>query len=308
MSLRAALTADWPLKLTSVGLSVLLWLFASSEESASGLLQVELRVQPPPGRAVVRPLEPLRATAVGSRRELLRLSRDNLFFTRILPDTLTADSVRLEIDPSDVVLPGNANVRIQDLEPRQVTVELNPVTQRIVPVRPVVRIQSDSGFELVGGIAVVPGEVRLAGPRDQVAAIDSVRTVVLEIASADGPTEERVMVDTSDFGPVRVYPSRVTLNLNVQAISERTLWPVPVQVPSAMAASFKLDRDTVTVRVRGLRSRLAALTPDSVAVTVEPAARSGALPPRAALRVLLPAGLTGKATPDSVSFRRAERG
>ena len=308
MSLRAALTADWPLKLTSVGLSVLLWLFASSEEPASGLLQVELRVQPPPGRAVVRPLEPLRATAVGSRRELLRLSRDNLFFTRILPDTLTADSVRLEIDPSDVVLPGNANVRIQDLEPRQVTVELNPVTQRIVPVRPVVRIQSDSGFELVGGIAVVPGEVRLAGPRDQVAAIDSVRTVVLEIASADGPTEERVMVDTSDFGPVRVYPSRVTLNLNVQAISERTLWPVPVQVPSAMAASFKLDRDTVTVRVRGLRSRLAALTPDSIAVTVEPGARSGALPPRAALRVLLPAGLTGKATPDSVSFRRAERG
>lgn len=308
MSLRAALTADWPLKLTSVGLSVLLWLFASSEEPASGLLQVELRVQPPPGRAVVRPLEPLRATAVGSRRELLRLSRDNLFFTRILPDTLTADSVRLEIDPSDVVLPGNANVRIQDLEPRQVTVELNPVTQRIVPVRPVVRIQSDSGFELVGGIAVAPGEVRLAGPRDQVAAIDSVRTVVLEIASADGPTEERVMVDTSDFGPVRVYPSRVTLNLNVQAISERTLWPVPVQVPSAMAASFKLDRDTVTVRVRGLRSRLAALTPDSIAVTVEPGARSGALPPRAALRVLLPAGLTGKATPDSVSFRRAERG
>jgi YbbR-like protein len=308
VSLRAALTADWPLKLTSVGLSVLLWLFASSEEPASGLLQVELRVQPPPGRAVVRPLEPLRATAVGSRRELLRLSRDNLFFTRILPDTLTADSVRLEIDPSDVVLPGNANVRIQDLEPRQVTVELNPVTQRIVPVRPVVRIQSDSGFELVGGIAVVPGEVRLAGPRDQVAAIDSVRTIVLEIASADGPTEERVMVDTSDFGPVRVYPSRVTLNLNVQAISERTLWPVPVQVPSAMAASFKLDRDTVTVRVRGLRSRLAALTPDSIAVTVERAATSGALPPRAALRVLLPAGLTGKATPDSVSFRRTERG
>jgi len=308
VSLRAALIADWPLKLTSVALSVLLWLFASSEQPASGLLQVELRVQPPPGRAVVRPLEPLHATAVGSRRELLRLSRDNLFFTRILPDTLTADSVKLDIDPSDVVLPGNANVRIQDLEPRQVTVELNPISQRTVPVRPAVRIQSDSGFELVGGIAVVPGEVRLAGPRERVAGLDSVRTVALEIASADGPTEERVMIDTTGFGPVRVFPSRVTLTLNVQAIAERTLWPVPVQLPSALAGSLRPDRDTVTVRVRGPRSRLGALTPDSVAVTVEPAVRAGAPPPRAALRVLLPAGLTGKATPDSVSFRRVERG
>jgi hypothetical protein len=306
--LPTALTADWPLKLTAVALSVLLWLFASSEEPASGLLQVELRVQPPPGRAVLHPLEPLHATAVGSRRELLRLSRDNLFFTRILPDTLTADSVRLDIDPSDVVLPGNANVRIQDVEPRQVTVELNAISQRTVPVRPVVRIQSDSGFELVGGIAVVPGEVRLAGPRDGVAALDSVRTVPLEIASADGPTEERVMVDTSGFGSVRVFPSRVTLTLNVQAISERTLWPVPVQLPSALAASLKLDRDTVTVRVRGPRYRLAHLTPDSVTVTLAAGPINGATPVRVALRVMVPAGLTGKTTPDSVSCHRTERG
>jgi hypothetical protein len=304
--LPTALTADWPLKLTAVALSVLLWLVASSEEPASGLLQVELRVQPPPGRAVVRPLAPLHATAVGSRRELLRLSRDNLFFTRILPDTLTADSVRLDIDPSDVVLPGNPNVRIQDLEPRQVTVELNPVSQRSVPVRPVVRIQSDSGFELVGGIAVVPGEVRLAGPRDGVAAIDSVTTLPLEIASADGPTEERVMVDTTGFGPVRVFPNRVTLTLNVQAIAERTLWPVPVQLPSASA--LKLDHDTVTVRIRGPRYRLAQLTPDSVTVTLGAGAVVGTTPTRVALRVLVPAGLTAKTTPDSVSCRRTEHG
>jgi hypothetical protein len=308
VSIRAALIADWPLKLTAVALSVLLWLVASSEQPASGLLRVELRVQPPPGRAVVQPLEPLRATAVGSRRELLRLSRDNLFFTRILSDTLTADSVRLDIDPSDVVLPGDADVRIQDVEPRQVMVELNPVTQRMVPVRPVVRIQSDSGFELVGGVAVMPGDVRLAGPRDRVAALDSVRTLPLQITSADGPTEERVMLDTAGFGAVRVFPSRVTVNLNVQAIGERTLWPVPVQLPSALAVLLKPDRDTVTVRVRGPRTRLGALTPDSVAVTVDPAATIGASPSRAALRVLLPSGLTGRPIPDSVTLRRGARG
>lgn len=308
MSIRAALITDWPLKLTSVALSVLLWLFASSEQPASALLRVELRVQPPPGRAVMRPLEPLRATAVGTRRELLRLSRDNLFFTRILPDTLTADSTRLDIDPSDIVLPGDANVRIQDVEPKQVTVELNPVTQRIVPVRPLVRIQSDSGFELVGGVAVVPGQVRIAGPRDRVAAVDSVQTIPLEVTSADGPTEERVMVDTTELGTVRVFPTRVTLSLNVQAIGERTIWPVPIQLPAALAALLRPDRDTVSVRVRGPRNRLGTLTPESVTVTLDPAAMVRTPPSRAALRVLLPSGLTGKITPDSVTLRRGERG
>ena len=114
------------------------------------------------------------------------------------------------------------------------------------------------------------------------------------------------MVDTTGFGPVRVFPSRVTVSLNVQAIGERTLWPVPVQIPSAL--NLRPDRDTVTVRVRGPLARLTALTPDSVAVTVGPLG-PGAPPRRAALRVLVPPGFSGKATPDSVTLaRRGDRG
>ncbi len=306
MTLRAALTADWPLKLTSLALSVLLWLVASSEEPASGLLRVELKVQPPAGRAVVRDPGLLRATVVGPRGDLIRLSRDNLVLTRILPDSLTADSVSLTIDPSDLVFPGNTSVRVQDVEPRQVAVELDPVAQRTVPVHPVVRVQSQSGFEIVGGVAVMPGEVRIAGPSDRVSAIDSAFTVPLELTHANGPSEERLMVDTTGFGPVRVFPSRVTVSLNVQAVGERTLWPVPVQVPSALL--LRPDRDTVTVRVRGPRARLARLTPDSVAVTLGPAGPGG-LPGRVGLRVIVPPGLSGKATPDSVTLaHRGERG
>jgi hypothetical protein len=299
VTLRAALTADWPLKLTALALSVLLWLIASSEEPASGLLTVELRVQPPAGRTVVRDPGRVRATVVGRRRDLLRLSHDNLVLTRILPDSLTADTASLTIDPADLVFPRATGIRVQDVEPRSVAVELNPVAQRTVPIRPVVRVQSQSGFELVGGVAVVPGEVRLAGPADRIRAIDSARTVPLELAGADGPAEQPVLVDTTGFGPVHVFPTRVTVSLNVQAMGERTLWPVPVQVPSALR--LRPDHDTVTVRVRGPRARLAALTPDSVAVTIKPVG-SGAPPDRVALRVLVPPGLSGKATPDSVTL------
>ena len=301
MTLRAALTADWPLKLTSLALSVLLWLIASSEEPANSLLSVELRVQPPAGRELAREPGLIRATVVGRRRDLLRLSRDNLVLTRILPDSVTADSMSLTIDPADLVFPGNSSVRVQDVEPRRVAVELNPIAQRTVPVHPVVRVQSQAGFELVGGVAVVPGEVRIAGPRERVSTIDSALTVPLELAGADGPAEQPVMVDTTGFGSVRVFPSRVMVSLNVQAMGERTLWPVPLRLPSALR--LRPDRDTVTIRVRGPRARLAALTPDSVAVTIGPL-HAGSTPARVVLRVLMPPGLSGKATPDSVTLTR----
>ncbi|HEX5385559.1 MAG TPA: hypothetical protein VFW66_02545 [Gemmatimonadales bacterium] len=307
MSLRSALLADWPLKLTSLVLSVMLWLAASGEEPASGLLSVEVRVHPPPGRTIVHPPDPLRATVVGPRRDLLKLSGGPLLLTRILPDTLTADSVQLEFAPLDLILPHGVSARVQDIEPHRETVELDPVAQRMVTVHPVVRLAADSGYELEGGVSVVPGEVRIAGSQDAVARIDSVVTLPLTPARAGGFTETRVAIDTGTLGGIRVFPSRVTVSLTVHATGTRALWPVPVQLASATADAWQLDRDLVVVRVHGPRGRLGALTPDSVVVTVEQPA-TGLVPGRAALRVVAPAGLTGTAAPESVTVAPRREG
>jgi hypothetical protein len=47
VSLRAALTADLPLKLTSLALSLFLWLLAAGEEPVSALMKVDLTVPAP---------------------------------------------------------------------------------------------------------------------------------------------------------------------------------------------------------------------------------------------------------------------
>ncbi|HET7600187.1 MAG TPA: hypothetical protein VFK09_07825 [Gemmatimonadales bacterium] len=306
MRLGAALTRDWPLKLTSIALAVMLWLVASAEEPASGVLSVDVRVQPPPGRRVVRAPDRIRATVVGPRRDLLRLATTPLILTRLLPDTLTADSVQLDLQPLDLVLPHDITARVQDVEPRRVTVELDPVTQRMVPVRAVVQVAPDSGFELADGIAVAPSEVRIAGPPDAVRQIDSVRTVPLRVGRADGPTQEILAIDTNDLGRVRVYPRRVSVSLEVEAMDDRTLDGVAVRLASAAAAGLRPERDTVTVYLHGPRERLGGLTRDSVVVTVDaPPGAAG----RAPLRLLLPPRITGTVVPDSVTLlRRSERG
>ena len=301
MSLRGALLADLPLKVTSLCLSVFLWFLAAGEEPASALVPVELSVRPPAGRSVMHTDGPVRALVSGPRRELLRLSASPMRVTRVLPDTTAGDMVEIELGPGDLELPRGADVHIQDVQPRAVAVQLDSTFQRVVPVRADVRLSPEAGHVL-SAIAVVPGTVRLLGPRAAIQAIDSARTEPLEVARADGTVEETLALDTSGFGRVRAVPSVVTVRVDIEARGERMLTGVPVRLPSDLAAVARPERATVSVRVRGAASRLGALSRDSVPVVVDWVGPPG--PGRAGLRVLAPVGIEATALPDSVTLVR----
>jgi hypothetical protein len=301
VTLRGALTANLPLKLTSLGLSVFLWFLAAGEEPASALVPVDLTVRPPAGRTLLRPAGPVRALVTGPRRELLKLTAAPMHLLRTLPDTTAADLVQLELTPGELELPRGVDVHVQDVVPRAVSVELDSTFQRVVPVRADVRLPPEAGHVL-SAIAVVPGTVRLLGPRDAIQRIDSVRTEPLEVAQADGPVEETLALDSSGFGRVRVVPAEVTVRISIEALGERTLTRVPVRLPSDLAAAVRLERATVEVRVRGPAARLGSLSRDSVPVVVDWTGPPGE--GRAALRVLAPAGIEARALPDSLSLVR----
>jgi YbbR domain-containing protein len=207
---------NWPLKLTSLMLAVLLWMVATAEQPASSVVSVLLVPQPPAGRSISGPLPTVSALVVGSRRELLKLTASTVTLTRIIPDTVLGSSVTLDLRPGEVEIPRGSDVRVQDVEPRQVTIRLDSVTHRSVAVHPDVRIDLDSGAHLIRTVQVFPGTVTLAGPADLVQRIDSVVTVPLRVASVDGVFERSVTIDTTGFGPIRVIPGEVTLSFEVK--------------------------------------------------------------------------------------------
>src|SRR5439155_7713414 len=217
VSLRRALTADLPLKLTSLVLSVFLWFLAEGEEPARVLLPVGGSVRPPAGRRLVGEAGPVQAIVTGTRRELLKLSAAPMRFTRVLPDTTVGDEVQLEVGPGDLELPRGVDVHVQDVRPRTVAVELDSTFQRVVPVRAAVRLQQKTGHVL-SAISVVPGTVRLLGPREDIRRIDSARTQPLELAQADATVEETLALDTAGFGHVRLMPAQVTVRVEVEPV------------------------------------------------------------------------------------------
>ncbi len=145
---------------------------------------------------------------VGPRRELLKLTGAHLTLTRILPDTVTGRAVTLDLLPSDVEVPRGSEVRVQDIQPRQVTLQLDPVVFRSVPVHPDLRLQLDSGTRLMRTVQVFPGMVRLTGPADMVARIDSVTTIPLRVERVEGVFERSIAVDTTRIRRRAGFPRR----------------------------------------------------------------------------------------------------
>lgn len=293
MNLRASLTRNWTLKLTSLALALVLWLMAAADEPGTTTLPVRIAVQAPPGRTLLHPPEPVNAIVTGPRGDLLRLASERLVVIRTLPDTATR-SVELEIGPNDVDLPGGLDVRVHDVYPRRLALQLDAVETREIPVRPLLRVPSDSGLDLDEDLTVEPATVEITGPREQVLRIDTAYTLPVDL-DAGGPTEQRIRIDTVGFETVRVNPQVVLVRADVRSIGTRTLDGVPVHVPSA--GSMMPAPATVSVVLQGDPSRLAALTADSVMVAAAPHDTTATAAP---LRVLGPAGLRAAARPDTV--------
>jgi hypothetical protein len=129
-----------------------------------------------------------------------------------LPATAAPPRHRLTIAPADIQVPRNANVTIQDVEPRVMDLELDRLVRRDVPVALRGVVQAESGFAVAGRVALTPSTVRVTGPRALVTALDSFPTEPIEIRGVTGAFERVVPLDTTGRALLRVAPREVTVS------------------------------------------------------------------------------------------------
>lgn len=302
--LRDLLFTNWPIKLTALALAAVLWAAVAAEEPTTQLVPVSLVVQPPEGRALTRRLPPVRALYAGSARELIKLYGSPPVITKVIPDTLMSSHYILQLAPEDLRLSERANVQAQDVQPRQIEIVLDDLARRSVAVAPRVRIRPDSGYTLIGGIAVVPSSVLVRGPDVEVSRIGGVTTLPVEITGVTGPVRRSVPLDTSGFVNVQVSPGAVQIIAEIEALSERVLTEVPVTVQGD-GGGWTSDPRGVMVTLRGPASRVAYLTRDSVRVLAP--ASGAARRETVRLRVIAPAGIQALVAPDTVQLQRRGR-
>src|SRR5216110_1650494 len=234
-SLLQLITRNWPIKGAALFLALMLYVAVQLQQPVTTSFDVTLNVLLPRGRALVHPPPKVRVQISGKGSQILKLRSLAGDITRRVPDTLTASTWSIHLDPSEVelALPKGADVRVMEVRPSEITLALDSVARKEVKIVSLVSVTPDSGQVLHGGLSMTPTTVRLVGPERSLAAIDSVTTVPMEITNVSG-----------DMG----------------RISERSFGGIPVESGGGAITSFIVTPSRVSVAVRGPEERVLGLT------------------------------------------------
>jgi len=302
-SLFQLITRNWPIKAAALFLALMLYVAVQLQQPVTTSFDVTLNVQLPPGRELVQKPPPVRAQISGKGSQILKLRSLAGDITRRVPDTVTATTYAIHLDPTDVelALPKGADVRVMEIRPNEITLALDSVATKAVRIVSLVTVKLDSAQILHGGLAVTPTMARIIGSGKNLATIDSVTTMPLEITSSPGTFSRTVPIDTMPLGIVRIAPKQVTVSGELGVIAERSFAGVPVETGAGAITNYIVTPARVSVLVRGPEERVQGLTRDSLRVVAHITDPSGGV---AKITVVGPRGLITRATPDSVTLRR----
>lgn len=299
-------TRNWPIKLVAIALSVMLYVAVAAQQPTTRLFQMKVVVDVPPGRTLTSKAPTVAVQISGRGTEVAKLLAFPPVIKRAVPDTLAGSVWTVRLEPSDVQLPRGADVRVDEIVPREIELLLDAVARKEVRIVPRVEVRTDSGFVFEGGLSLTPAIARVVGPEEDLAAIDSVTTVPVEISEVTGSFSRRVPIDTAVLGRVRVIPKEVEIAGNVGALAERSFAGIAVETGAGALTSFTVVPARVSVAVRGPEAVVSRLTRDSLRVVASIRGRvaAGAY---AHLTVVAPRGVTARAVPDSVALQRRSR-
>src|SRR5258708_32960291 len=133
-SLLQLITRNWPIKGAALFLALLFYVAVELQQHAATSFDVTLNVLLPRGRALVHKPPKVRVQISGKGSQILKLRSLSGDITRRVPDTLTASTWSIDLDPTEVelALPNGADVRVMDIRPSEITIALDSVSRKDV--------------------------------------------------------------------------------------------------------------------------------------------------------------------------------
>mgnify|MGYP005835151363 CR=1 FL=1 len=254
------LTYNLPLKLLSLAIAFALWSFVNfGERDAEDTLRVPIELRNIPANLMITsPRDDfVEVRVVGPRTLLGRVDRNRLAIPIDLSGVKPGPAVfRLSADS----LPLPRGVRVVRITPAQITLELERVAHKTVPVR--MRLAGRlPAYLQIADTKVSPEMVEVSGPVSTIEDVTTAYTQPIDVTSLGPGTFEREL----PLEPVGDYVSfsanRVAVQLRVEEIQiTKQLRRVRVEVRNARLQAV-VTPATVDVTVRGPKRLLQEGTP-----------------------------------------------
>jgi len=117
------LFANWPLKLTSVLLALLLWVIATLEEPVTRRVRGRIELDPPADRSVTLSVATVSVQLTAPAREFLKLGTRAVTLAKAVLDSTEGEHT-VSLSPADVIMPRGVTARALDVQPSEVSYTL----------------------------------------------------------------------------------------------------------------------------------------------------------------------------------------
>ena len=208
------ITKNPTIKVISLVLAIILWVFVKSKSGGEVGLVVPLEFYRVPSRLIVTTVsdEAINVRITGSVIQLQRLPsremRARIDLSRARPGTNSFD-----------ILPDNFNISksldITQISPSSVKVELDHVLEKMVYVKPVVQGKPARGYR-VSKITVDPPSITLQGARSQLAGLKEVLTEEVDISDIKETVEVEVPLRIADLRLKKAVKRTATITIVVK--------------------------------------------------------------------------------------------
>lgn len=160
------------------------------------------------------------------------------------------------LNAKDFALP--RSVEVNRVTPSRVSLHVDRLVRRTVPIRLDYRGDLDPGLKVVD-VQLLPAEVAVTGPRARVAAIGEVETEPLDRATLQPGVNERRLDLLGPGGLVQLRRPTVALQLVVEReLAERFFADVPLEIVPG-GDGWTLAPDRVVLVVRGPKAEIGGL-------------------------------------------------
>ncbi|GIW45833.1 MAG: hypothetical protein KatS3mg077_3115 [Candidatus Binatia bacterium] len=250
-----ALTRNLPLKLLSLAIAFGLWSFVNfGERDTVESVKVALELRNLPPHLMITSPRPdfVEVQLIGPRTLLGRIDRNRLAFPIDLNGVRPGPAV-FRLSPDSLVLP--RGVRVQRITPAQITLELERVGHKIVPVRLKLQGRLRPEFQLAE-TKIAPEMVEVVGPASTIEDVTVAYTQPIDVSNVEpGIFEREVSLEPAgDY--VSFSATRVAVQFRIEeVVTTRELRRVAVEVRGARS-TVKVSPPTVKILLRGPKRAL----------------------------------------------------
>jgi YbbR domain-containing protein len=248
--LRQLVTYNFALKLLSLLIAFGLWAFVNfGERDTEESLKVPLELRNIPAHLMITSprVDFIDLRVNGPRTLLGRIDRKRLSIALDLNGIRPGPAV-FRVDPEALNLP--RGVKVLRINPAQITLELERVGHKSVPVR--IRLVGKPPPDVqLGDTKVSPETVQVTGPVSDVEDVHVANTEPLDISNSTAGTLERELPLESAGEYLSFSANRVAAQVRFEEVlSVREFKRVPIEVRNAEDA-FRVTPDSVRLTVRG---------------------------------------------------------